>query len=164
MSSPVIGWEYWKKTGSDKKPVRLPYTEENMKTAALEASRNPDPKDQKSKHFWSMIVWNYADSKIEILQINQKSIQDSLRNLANNPKWGSPVGRYDITVTKEGKDLETEYSVFPSPHTDTLEEAETAFNSTFIDLQALFQGADPFDENWKKGVKSEIDDLPFGNE
>lgn len=48
-----------------------------------------------------MVVWNYSTSKIEILQINQKGIQDTLRAFANNKKWGSPVGRYDITVTKE---------------------------------------------------------------
>lgn len=152
MSSPILGWEYWNKTNGDNKPVRLSYTEDNMKRAALESTKNPDPKDHKSKHFWAMVVWDYATKSLMILQINQKSIQDVLRGLAQNKKWGSPVGRYDINIIKEGKELETTYTVTPSPHSDTPEEAEIAFNSTFIDLDALFYGQDPWDEDWKKKV------------
>lgn len=79
LSSPVLGWEYWT---SDRKPVRLRYSEENYKIASREAQKNSDPKSQKAKHFWAMVVWNYANDKVEILELTQRGIQESLRTLA----------------------------------------------------------------------------------
>lgn len=151
LSSPLIGWEYWDKVpGGSNKPVRLPYTEENGKTAALMASRNVEEQDQKAKHFWAMKVWDYSAEEIRILQVNQKGIQEALRNYAANKKWGSPVGRYDITVTKSGQKQETAYTVMASPHSDTSEVVASADKSKFVDLEALFYCADPFDSNWKE--------------
>lgn len=156
MSSPILGWEYWNKLNGENKPVRLQYNEENMHTATLMASKNPDPKDQKCKHFWAMVVWNIREEKIEILQITQKGIQEALRSYATNPKWGSPVNTYDIIVGKEGKGTDTTYTVTVDPKSDTPEEAEIAFNSTFIDLEALFAGLDPFDKNWKAQLANQV--------
>ena len=79
LSSPIIGWEYWT---ADNKPVRLTYTQENYDKAYPIALKNPDPKNQKVKHFWAMIVWNYATNRMEILEITQKGIQGALRTLS----------------------------------------------------------------------------------
>lgn len=156
LASPILGWEYWDKaSGGTNKPVRLPYTEENAKKACFMASKNPDPQDQKAKHFWAMTVWNYRTEKIEILQINQRGIQESLRNLAQNKKWGSPVGRYDVVVTKSGVKQDTSYSVAPTPHTDTEEHILQALANTPVDLDALYYGADPFDTEWKAKLGAE---------
>lgn len=72
LSSPTFGWEYWKNNGGAKKPVRLQYSEENARLASQEAKKNSDPKDQKAKHFWAMVVWNYETERVEILEITQR--------------------------------------------------------------------------------------------
>lgn len=59
--------------------------------------------------------------------------------------WGDPRG-YDVTVNRKGKSLETEYTVQPSPHKELAPEIRTAFEAKKINLEALFDGANPFDD------------------
>ena len=59
MSQPVMGFEYW--TG-DNKPVR---SKEPFK-GVPEDARLDDGKF-KPKHFWAFVVWNYKDTKLQIL-------------------------------------------------------------------------------------------------
>lgn len=99
LSSPIMGWQYWDRINGNK-PIRLEYTAESHKEAVREAAKNPDPKDQKVKHFWAMVVWNYTTEKIEILEITQKSIQETLRNLSVKKGWGNPVKAYDLSIDK----------------------------------------------------------------
>ncbi len=148
LSNPIIGWEYWIKNATEKKPVRLTYTEENGKIATAEAKKNSDPKDQKAKHFWAMKVWNYDTKRIEILTINQKTIQATIIALSRNKRWGNPAKKYDISVFKTGADKDTEYEVQALPMTPLAEEVEIALNSELIRVEALFYDADPFDETW----------------
>ena len=91
-----------------------------------------------------MIVWNYQDEKIQILEITQKGIQRELRNLAKDEDWGSPVDKYDIVITRQGEKLNTEYSVQPKPAKATDKKITEELAKTSIDLEALFKGDDPF--------------------
>lgn len=162
LCSPILGWEYWRVNSDGRKPVRLPYSEEGAKTAALEARKNADPKDHRARHFWAMKVWNYKTSRVEILEITQKGIQEALRQLVANDEWGNPVGAYDVTVTRSGVAPDVTYSVAPSPHRANSEEIEKAAKDTFVDLEALFHSSDPFDKNWKDKLDVPLsDDLPF---
>lgn len=149
MSSPIMGWTYWDKLNGNK-PVRLEYTAENYKIAEESASKNPDPKDQKVKHFWAMIVWNYDTKNIEILEITQKSIQEALRTLSTKKGWGNPVDAYDISVDKSGSGIDTEYQLSPIPPEPTSEEITQEFNKKIIKLRALFYGVDPFNFSWEE--------------
>jgi hypothetical protein len=51
---------------------------------------------------------------------------------------------YDITITKKGQKLDTEYSVQPSPHKPVAADVQGLFEATHVDLPALFDGKDPF--------------------
>lgn len=152
LSSPILGWEYWT---SERKPVRLPYSEEAYKQAQKEAQKNPDPKSQKAKHFWAMVVWNYATEKVEILELTQRGIQESLRSLATKRGWGNPVKTYDISIDKTGSGTDTEYTVSPIPPSPLPEEIEIALKATPINLNALFYGEDPFDSTWVEPIDAE---------
>ena len=133
LSSAITGFEYW--TG-ESKPVR---SKEQFKAT-------PDIKLDKNgvasqiKHFWAFVVWNYASSKIQILEITQSSIQGAIKAIVDNKKWGDPKG-YDITITRVGEGLDTEYSIMPNPHSTLDKETVGEFN---IDLEALYDGSDPF--------------------
>ena len=102
LSKPIFGWEGWR----EKKPIRFPMNAKPDATIKF---------DNEIKHFIAMIVWNYSVSKIQILEITQKSVQEPIINLSKDPDWGSPF-EYDIKVSKKGDGMDTEYSVSPVPH------------------------------------------------
>lgn len=132
LSKPVIGYQYWT---DDKQPVRVI----NQPTA--EQTRGKDV-----KHFWAFIVWNYAQSKIQILQIHQKMIRKALKQYVDNPKWGAPW-EYDFMVIKEqkgGNQLLTKYSVSAEPKEPITEEMKAAYMARPCNLDALFAGGQPF--------------------
>jgi hypothetical protein len=135
LSAPLMGFMYWT---NDKKPVRQ--TEPFKGTpddAKLEEGKF------KPKHFWALVVWNYAESRVQILELTQASIQGPIQDFAMDSDWGDPR-EYDITVSKSGKLLETEYSVFPAPKTAVPVEAHKAYREANINLEALLEGKDPF--------------------
>lgn len=136
LSSPVMGWVYWNENAAgERKPTR-----KRMNEALVTA----DIQDMSQvKHFWALTVWNYKDECIQVLEITQKGIQKSLKELAKNEDWGSPK-EYDITVTKSGQMLETKYSVMPSKPKELSEEIAAAVKSTKVNLDAIFDNADPF--------------------
>lgn len=133
MSQPVMGWVYWTQ---DDKPKRL----KQQPTETPEDLRN----EEKIKHFWAFVVWNYKAKKLQILELTQASIMGPIQDFILNDEWGPPQD-YDITVTKKGEKLDTEYSVAPSPHKEVPEEAKNARRTTKITLEALFDGKDPFE-------------------
>lgn len=135
LSPLVTGYEYW---NTENKPVRL----REMPGTPPADCRIEDKGGKKIKHFWAFVVWNYAVAKVQILELTQSSIQTSILDLVENTDWGTPT-EYDITVTRKGQKLDTEYTVHPSPHKPIPADAVEAFKATKIDLDKLFDGGDP---------------------
>ena len=144
LSTPIIGWEDWK----DKKPHR--YTINNKPEKPF--GKNP------IKHFWAFVVWNYQTEAINILEITQMGIMNTIRALSRSENWGSPFG-YDIVVERKGKDLETEYTVTPDPPSEIDDIIKKSYRDMKINLDALFSGDDPFGETTT--VTEDNDNLPF---
>ena len=142
LSKPVIGWLDWK----DKKPLRFPMNAKPEKPV--------DP-TKPIKHFWAMLVWNYAASRVQVLEITQSTVQKAIEHLSKDADWGAPFG-YDIKVTKKGKDKDTEYSVTPTKP-KTFEHYETA-KDVKVCLNELFTGGDPFNST---STPTEIEVDPF---
>ncbi len=148
LCSPIIGWEWWvdeagevrqkgDKPAKGDKPVRVRVSD-------------PVPVDAADtvRHFWAMVVWNYNAKKIQILQLTQGGIQKTIRALARDKDWGSPIN-YDLVVTRTGEGLETEYSVTPKPARELDLAIGNAFTNADINLEALFEGKDPFQSSEK---------------
>lgn len=134
LSDAITGWEYWT---AENKPVR---SKEQFKQLPADI-RMQDGKPDRIKHFWAFIVYNYEIGEVQICQVTQKTIQDGILALLED--WGEP-GRYDIRIKREGERLETKYTVVPIPpseftNTEAINEAMT------INLNALYDGSDPFD-------------------
>ena len=144
LSRPIIGWEDWE----DKKPLRFKNDEKPEK---------PIDPSRPIKHFWAMIVWDDDAECIKILEITQVTIMQSITALINDPEWGSPFN-YDIKVTKQGEKLETKYDVIASLPSELSEEIKEAYKETPINLEALYDGEDPFDTELPN---PELSDLPF---
>jgi hypothetical protein len=147
MSAPLLGFMYWNK---ENKPVRLRMDQQP------EGRPSDIRDDEKVKHFWALTIWNYKESRIQILELTQASILGPIEDLAANEDWGDPRN-YDITITKKGQKLDTEYSVMPSAPKPAPDEAIAALGKTPVRLEALFEGEDPFTP---KDVISD-EDSPF---
>lgn len=142
LSRPIMGWEDW----IDNKPVRYRM---DQKPAA------PFNPDKPIKHFWACIVYNYLEKAIQIYQITQASIRKQLEHLCKDEDWGAPYF-YDIKITKTGNTINnTEYTVNPLPHKPVSEEIVKLFHTKPCNLEALYEGADPFSnfhEDYTPGI------------
>jgi hypothetical protein len=136
LSAAVVGFLYWNTEG---KPVRLKEKPETLPEDIRVENGKPD----RVKHFWAFVVWSYRENRVQILEITQASIQGPLEDLVLSEDWGDPK-EYDITITKKGQKLDTEYTVQPSPNKPVPVEAHQAYRSMKIDLEALFRNDDPF--------------------
>lgn len=136
LTSPILGFVWWEGENGNRKPVRVPMGE------AINIKDIDDP--ESVKHFWAMVVYNYQEKRIQILELTQKGIQKTLRALAKDEDWGSPVRTYDIVVTRSGDGMETRYEVLPKPAKQLDSKILEQFEAMNIDLNALYAGADPF--------------------
>lgn len=138
LSNAVTGFEYW---NNENKPIRSKEMFSNTPDIKIDMDGNPT----KVKHFWSFVVYNYDTKNIEILQINQKTVQSDIQALVNDADWGNPKG-YDIKITRSGEKLETKYSVNPKPQKAVSPEILEKYNAMSINLEALFTGCNPFEK------------------
>jgi hypothetical protein len=133
----ITGWLYW---NNEDKPVRL----RDQPTAAPLDVRVKDGKPDRIRHFWAIIIYDYASAQTAIWEITQGTIQSAISALAQDADWGHPR-QYDLKVTRTGEGLDTVYSVVPSPIKAVSPEISQVFLETPIDLYALYEGANPFD-------------------
>lgn len=133
LSSAIVGYEYFT---NDNKPIRS--------KEPFDETPNDIKKGGRVNHFWAFVVWNYEAKRLQILEITQKTIQSAIQALVKNPKWGNPKA-YDITITRKGTgQMDTEYSVMPNPHSEIAPEVTEKYKNAKVDLNALFEGLDPF--------------------
>lgn len=105
VSSAVVGWVGWDRSGDKPSPVR---SKDKNELARF------DTKEDRVKHFWLCAVLDRDNDDIVLWEITQSTIQKSLNALISDPDWGMP-DEYDISITRTGDGLETSYTVMPSP-------------------------------------------------
>lgn len=137
--APVIGYEYWNEAG---KPVRV--QERPAGIPADMRKKAPNGGDERIKEFWAMVVFNHGTQKIEIWQVTQVAIKAAIKQLSEHAKYGHP-SKYDLTITRSGSALNTEYSVVADPPEPISAEVLALAKATPINLQALFDGGNPFE-------------------
>lgn len=144
LGSAITGMEYWKTIdGGGRKPVRL---KPGVAVPVSELEENPKTGEvELPKHFWAFPVFNYADKKVQILEITQKTIQKAIKGYVDSPKWGDPK-EYDITITRSLENGKTAYTVMANPKEEVDELIKKEFRETTINLEALYEGRDPFSE------------------
>lgn len=135
LSDVITGYLYW---SEDNKPQRL---RDRPESTPKDLRINDDGKPDRVRHFWACVAWE--SGTLKIWEITQASIQDAIAALAGDPQWGHPRG-YQLSITRSGKGLNTEYSVVPSPPSSTPDEAIAAWKSRDIDLEELYRSGDPF--------------------
>ena len=137
LSSAIVGYEYW---NVDNKPVR---SKEPFLQMPADIRIEKDGTMSKIKHFWAFAVWNVEAEMVQIMEITQSTIQSQIKALIDNKNWGNPTA-YDITITRSGEGFDTEYTVMPNPKSATPASATKALKAKPINLDALYDGSDPF--------------------
>lgn len=176
MSDIITGNSYWTKDEEGKsKPVRK-REGENIQVGEI---------DGRLSHFWAMVVWDYSEEAIQkslengdikksikILEITQNTIQKAIATYERNKDYGNS-NDFDITVTRAGEQLETTYTVMPSPPKTVAPDITTAFKEAKINLDALYSttenpnGGDPFADATQEVKPDDVptdfkpEDLPF---
>ena len=146
LSSAIVGALVW--GDKDGKPSPYRYRVGEPITA------KPKREGDLVKHFWAFAVWNYKEESVQILEITQRSIQEVIEEFCASDEYGDPKG-YDITIKREGDGLETKYTVVPSPPKKTADEILKSFKDTPINLNALYDGGNPFDTQSEPQTTSE---------
>ena len=150
LSNVVLGWEGW----LNKKPFRHEGQVCKIKPEEVDLNPNGQPN---INYFWAMVVWNYQDKKVQVLEITQKTVMGPLYELEQNPDWGDLKG-YDIEINKKKEGDKTKYYVLGIPPKPLADEINKAYEDSDVDLQALFKGEYPM-----KGEATDItaEDIPF---
>ena len=129
LTPPLEGWENWTE---DKKPIRF-----RLKDRPQVA---PNPKSP-MKQFFAVVVWNYEIERLQIWSFSQAHIKKSLDSLSKNK--GSPLN-YDLFVSKHGEEQDTRYILRPSTPHKVDKQVEIIFETTPINLEALYVSKEPF--------------------
>jgi hypothetical protein len=161
LSSPILGYVWWiNKDGV----VRQEGEKPEKGDRPVRVKRDgvvPSEAAGVYKHFWAAVVYNYRDEQIQVLEVTQSSIQKLVDELSKSADWGDPR-EYDIVIKKTGEGLETRYpSVIPSPKKDLPKELKAAYEATNINLEKLYEGGDPFEEDRGMDENVDIDKIPF---
>ncbi len=137
----VSGFELW----MDKKPVRFNVRDENEIPAEtrIRGDRDDKGKIKPPQYFWALLVWNYADNKIQVLELKQRGLINSIKELSKNEKWGTPYS-YDLIILKEGTGITVKYGILPDPPSALQDHIVIALETLNVDLRELLRGGDPF--------------------
>jgi hypothetical protein len=162
LCSPIMGWEYW---NTENKPVRvLQQPEGNPADLRWDTDKKTGKKvPSRIKHFWAFVVWNYGSKALEILEITQTTIQGQLTDLVQSEDWGDPR-EYDITINRKGSDLDTEYTVLPGKPVPLNPIVKHDFEKKGINLEALFDGGNPFEAAGGPAQVDGAEDFPEGED
>lgn len=170
LSPAIVGFEYWVTEIKDKQEVRKPvrkHIDERIPQGELGIDKWGNP--EYPKHFWAFVVYNRQAEKIQILEITQKKVIRGIKSLVDDEDWGDPK-EYDITVTKSGEKLDTDYVVQGKPNKTKVDEAILKeYEEMKIDLEQLFIGGDPFGEKTETQTtvsatsdeEIDIENIPF---
>lgn len=122
----ISGWEYWVEEAGKRSPRRT-----------VNLMDVPEKYRPEAKSFKAFLVWNYNEDDVQICSLTQRTIIEPLTELYWDSDWGD-LKEYDVTITRKGEGLETEYMVTPKPKTEFRHQLPK------VDLEALYRNEDPF--------------------
>tara|TARA_R100000458_G_C8247483_1_gene225052 strand:+ start:294 stop:905 length:612 start_codon:yes stop_codon:yes gene_type:complete len=128
----MIGW------GEDEEGNRKPFRWRIGEDAPRNFAEKP-------REFFALVVWNYEEACVQVLELTQAGLKSELVTLANDKEWGDPR-KYDIAVIRNGEGKETNYVMTPKPHKKLDPAAVATVMATSVNLEALYDGGDPFED------------------
>ena len=97
----------------------------------------------------SFFVYDYADGKVKVFEMTQKTLIKELDKLCNDDDY-SDIAAWDLKVNRTGLKMNTEYSILPSPRKkgsqELIDKAWSDAQGIGYDLNQLLVGGNPFGE------------------
>ena len=98
----------------------------------------------------SFFCFDYADSKIKVFEITQKTLIKKLDEISQDEDYAD-IHAWDLKFTRTGLKMQTEYGILPSPRKSNsqgeIDAAWSAAQEQGYDLQQLLVGGNPFGGN-----------------
>jgi hypothetical protein len=160
LAEPINGYLWWEDAKGNVVP-RGQLGGEGAKPVRAKAERQFTYEEIPAmKMFAAMPVWNYQLGKVQILEVTQSKILSALDALVDSKSWGK-ITAYPIVITKEKtgpEAMNVEYSVMPEPKEPLTIEIANAYKSRPINLEALYEGKDPFNSTDEEKVVEDLDE------
>ena len=144
LTTPIVGYVGWPE--DEHKPVRVKEAGD-IKTG------------EDAKYFWFLTI--AINDTVKFLELKQKTILSQIKALSDNKDWGE-VQDYDITITRSGQNLETQYTVVPNPKKalDADIAKQWAEMKERYNPENLFTNGSPLEAGEEK-VQDDEEELPF---
>ena len=155
LSSGTSAGSYFKPTKGTNNKVRIlsdkplhgyvQWTEDNRPMRWAHGAQKPEAVYQEGtrpRKFLACAVWNYETESVQVWEITQKTVIDSLDEITRDPDYGHP-NSYDLKITRSGEGLETQYRLIPHS-APLLPDVEGAMQDPGVNLEALLNSEDPF--------------------
>lgn len=133
----------WRQDRGNNKPINS-----KERKQAIDNSKQP-------RHFRAFVVWNYEEKSIQVFQVLQKAIQNSIYALyKDQDRWDPKL--YDLKITKEGDWMETKYTITTGQIKPIEDDIDEEYKKSKISITELYRNWDPFNP-----TNNVDDDLPF---
>lgn len=154
--SPLEYWTVWGECEEDGKVIKKPFRFAAEPSAADIEAELGDFKQRMNyegtqleapKFGLSFFCFDYADSKIKVFEITQKTLIKELDKLSQDEDYAD-IHAWDLKVNRTGLKMNTEYSILPSPRKkgsdEEIKKASDAAQEAGYDLSQLLVGGSPF--------------------
>ena len=154
--SPLEYWTCWGENDEDGKIVKKPFRFNSEPSAEDIKAELGDFKQRMNyegtaleppKFGLSFFCYDYADSKIKVFEITQKTLIKELDKLSQDEDYAD-IHAWDLKVNRTGLKMNTEYSILPSPRKkgsdEDIQKAWSEAQEAGYDLQQLLVGGNPF--------------------
>ena len=149
---PLEFYESWGSTNGTNKPFRFDFEPTYEDVVAEMGEFEPregrgGPGTADIKFAIAVPIYSYESGKVQVLQITQKSILKELDAISQLEDYSNLL-EWDMTISKKGTGLNTEYSVRPMPRKkgsqEFIDAAWIEAKAEGFDISRLLQGANPF--------------------
>jgi hypothetical protein len=149
---PLEFHECWGQANGVNKPFRFSYEPTYEDVVAEMGDFEPregrgGPGTADVKFAIAVPVYSYESGKVQVLQITQKSILKEIDQISQMEDYQNLLD-WDLTISKKGSGLTTEYTVRPVPRKkgsqEHLDAAWIEAKSEGFDISRLLEGTNPF--------------------
>lgn len=105
---------------------------------------------EKPKFGLSFFCFDYADEKVKVFEITQKTLMKELDGISQSEDY-EDFAAWDMVFSRKGLKMSTEYKILPGPRKKGMQEkidaAWSEAEGKGYDLQQLLNGGSPFGES-----------------
>jgi len=105
---------------------------------------------EKPKFAMAFFCWDYADEKVKIFEINQKTLIKELDGISQTEDYAD-LHAWDLVISRSGLKMNTEYKILPAPRKkgsqEVIDAAWSEAQESGYNINALMLGENPFGES-----------------